>query len=127
MTVFCVHSVIDQPQTGASVVFRQGMDRPSRTYKITPCWVTLLPPGRRAAVLVQPSSLRLHWLGAHVILYLRCKLQLCENTQVAWKVTISAHNDATVDAMVKEPHPMQLGGGGGGGLVEEKKKQIIVL
>ncbi len=40
-------------------------------------------------------------------------MQLCVNTQVAWKVTISAHNDATMDAMVKEPHPMQLGGGGG--------------
>ena len=35
MTVFCVHSVIDQPQTGTSSVVRQGMrygvmDRPSR-------------------------------------------------------------------------------------------------
>ena len=44
MAVFCVHLVIDQPQTGASGVVRQGaggMDRTSRT-KITPCWVTLL-------------------------------------------------------------------------------------
>ncbi len=34
MTVFCVHSVIDQPQTGASgvrSVKAGGMDRPSRT------------------------------------------------------------------------------------------------
>ncbi len=36
--------------------------RPSITYKIKPCWVTLLQPARRAAVLDQPSRLRrLHW------------------------------------------------------------------
>ncbi len=38
---------------------RQGRRHgPSITYKITPCWVTLLQPARRAAELNQPSSLR---------------------------------------------------------------------
>ncbi len=32
------------------------------TFKITPCWVTLLQPARRDAVLDQPSSLRPHWV-----------------------------------------------------------------
>jgi hypothetical protein len=62
MTVFSVHIVINQSQTGASrVVCQGGRHGPSITYKITPCWVTLLQPARRAAVLVQPSSLRPHW------------------------------------------------------------------
>ncbi len=48
-----------QPRTGASGVFRQGTRHgPSITYKITPCWVTLLQQARRAAVLDQPSCLR---------------------------------------------------------------------
>ncbi len=34
---------------------------PSIMHKITPCWVTLLQTARRAAVLGQPSSLRLHF------------------------------------------------------------------
>jgi hypothetical protein len=38
-----------------------GQHGPSIRYKITPCWVTLLQPTRRAAVLGQPSSLRPHW------------------------------------------------------------------
>jgi hypothetical protein len=61
MTVFCVHLVIDQPQTGASGVVRQGaggMDRPSLT-KSHPAG-SILQPTRRAAVLGQPSSLRPH-------------------------------------------------------------------
>jgi hypothetical protein len=59
MTVFCVHSVIDQPQTETSgVVCQCRRHVPSITYKITP--VTLLQPARRAAVLGQPSSLRPH-------------------------------------------------------------------
>jgi hypothetical protein len=47
MTVFCVHLIIDQPQTGASGVVCQGRRHgPSIKYKITPCWVTILqPPG----------------------------------------------------------------------------------
>jgi hypothetical protein len=50
--MFCVHLVIDQPQTGTSGVVRQGRRHgPSITHKITPCWVTLLLPARRAAVL----------------------------------------------------------------------------
>jgi hypothetical protein len=54
MTVFCVHLVIDQPQTGPCGVVRQGRRLgPSTVYKITPCWVTLLRPARRAAVLDQ--------------------------------------------------------------------------
>ncbi len=54
-----VHLVIDQPQTWASCVVRQGRRHgPSITFKITPCWVTLLQPARRAAVLGRPSSLR---------------------------------------------------------------------
>jgi hypothetical protein len=35
---------------------------PSIMYKITPCWITLLQPARRAVVLGQLSSLRSHWL-----------------------------------------------------------------
>jgi hypothetical protein len=51
--VLCsVHLVTDQPQTGASDVVRQDRrHEPPITYKITPCWVTLLQPARRAAVL----------------------------------------------------------------------------
>jgi hypothetical protein len=56
MPVLCVHLVIDQPQTGASGVVRQVRRHgPSVTNKITPCWVTLLHPARRDAVLGQPS------------------------------------------------------------------------
>jgi hypothetical protein len=40
MKVFCVHLVLDLPQTGASGVVRHGRRHgPSITYKITPCWV----------------------------------------------------------------------------------------
>ncbi len=35
---------------------------PSIKYKITPCWVILLQPANRTAVLGQPSSLRPHCL-----------------------------------------------------------------
>ncbi len=39
---------VDQPQTGASGVVRQGRRHGSSiTYKITPCWVTLLQLARR--------------------------------------------------------------------------------
>ncbi len=60
---FSVHLVIDQPKTGTtSGVVRQGWRHgPSIMYKITPCWVTLLQPARRAAVLDQPSSLQPQW------------------------------------------------------------------
>ncbi len=62
MTVFCVHLVIDQIQSGASGFVRQGSRHgPFITYKITACWVTLLQPARQAAVLGQHSSLRSHW------------------------------------------------------------------
>ncbi len=62
MAVFCVHSVKDQSQSGTNAVVSQCRQHgPSITYKITPCWGTLLQPARRAAVLVQPSSLRPHW------------------------------------------------------------------
>ncbi len=45
--------------TFSNGVVRQGRRHgPSIAYKITPCWVTLLRPARRAAVLGQPSSLR---------------------------------------------------------------------
>jgi hypothetical protein len=56
--------VIDHPQSGANGVVGQGRRHgPSITYKITPCWVTLLQQARRAVVLDQPSSLiRPHWL-----------------------------------------------------------------
>ncbi len=44
---------------GASGVVRQGRRHgPSIAYKITPCWITLLQPARRAAVLGQLSGLR---------------------------------------------------------------------
>jgi hypothetical protein len=58
-SVLCIftHLVIDQPQTRPSGVVRQGRrHRPSITYKITPCWVTLLQPARWAALLGQPLS-----------------------------------------------------------------------
>jgi hypothetical protein len=56
-----VHLIIDQPQTWASGVVRQGKRHgPSFTHKIKPCWVTLLQSARRAAVLGRPSSLRPH-------------------------------------------------------------------
>jgi len=43
MTVFCVLLVIDQPQTKANGVVRQGRRHgPSNTCKITPCFVNLL-------------------------------------------------------------------------------------
>ncbi len=43
-------------------VVRQGRRHGlSITYKITPDWVTLLQPRRRAVGLGQPSSLRHHW------------------------------------------------------------------
>jgi hypothetical protein len=59
MTVFYVHSVIDQPQNGASVVVRRGRRYGlSIKYKITPCWVTLFQPDRQGAVLGHSSSLR---------------------------------------------------------------------
>jgi hypothetical protein len=59
MRVFCVHSVIDQPQTVTSSVVPQGRRHgPSITYRITPCSSTLLQPVRRAVVLGQPSSQR---------------------------------------------------------------------
>ncbi len=59
--VFCVHLLVDQPQTGASGVFRQGRRHwPSITNNITSCWVTLLQPDRAVAVLDQLSSLRPH-------------------------------------------------------------------
>ncbi len=61
MTVLCVHLVVDQPPNGAGGVYRQGRRHgPTITYKTTPCWVTLLQPAGRAAVLGQPSSLRRH-------------------------------------------------------------------
>jgi hypothetical protein len=63
MTVFYVHLVIDQPQNEESgVVQHSWRHGPSITYKITPCWVTLLQLARRAAVLDQPSCLRSHWI-----------------------------------------------------------------
>ncbi len=46
----------------ASGVVHQGRRRgPSIMYKITPCWVSLIQPTRRAAVRGQSSSLRPHW------------------------------------------------------------------
>ncbi len=60
--MFCVHLVIDEPQTGTSGVVRQGRwHGPAITSKITPCWVTLLQLARRAAVLGKPSSLLPQW------------------------------------------------------------------
>jgi hypothetical protein len=57
-----VHLVIDQPRPGQVVWSnRAGGISAHHTYKITPCWVTLLQSARRAAVLGQSSSLRSHW------------------------------------------------------------------
>ncbi len=59
MTVFCVNLVVDRSPTSPSGVVRNGRRHgPSITYKITPCWVTLLQPARRAAMLGQSS---IHW------------------------------------------------------------------
>jgi hypothetical protein len=63
--VLSVLSVIYQPQTGTSGVVRQGRRHgPSIRTKSHPllCWVTLLQPAWRAAVLCQPSSLLPRWL-----------------------------------------------------------------
>jgi hypothetical protein len=57
---FCVHLVIDHRPRANGVVRQGRRNGPSFTYKITPCWVTLLQPVRRAAMLGQPSSLRPH-------------------------------------------------------------------
>jgi hypothetical protein len=55
MMVFYVHLVFDQPQTRTSGVVRHGRRHgPSITYKITPCWVTLLQPARQASP--QPNT-----------------------------------------------------------------------
>jgi hypothetical protein len=60
--VLCTFRNTDQHQTGTSGVVRQGRRHgQSITYKITPCWLTLLQPNRRKAVLGQPSRLRTHW------------------------------------------------------------------
>jgi hypothetical protein len=60
--VLCTFSIMAQPQTGASGVVRQGRRLgPSIMYKITLCWIALLQPAKRAAVLDQPSSLLPHW------------------------------------------------------------------
>jgi hypothetical protein len=56
----------EQPQTGANGMVRLGRRLGlSITYKITNCWVTLLQPARRAAVLDQPSSIRPHLTYSH--------------------------------------------------------------
>ncbi len=60
--VMCTFSNRSTLQTRASGVVRQGRrHRPSITFEITSCWVTLLQPARRAAVLGHPSSLRPHY------------------------------------------------------------------
>jgi hypothetical protein len=77
MSVFCVYFVIDQqlelsdsrswaaPDRARGTV-RQGRRHGSSiTYKIKPCWVTLLQPARWAAVFGQPSSLRPHCNVVH--------------------------------------------------------------
>jgi hypothetical protein len=59
----CVHSVIDQPQTGTSgVVHQSKRNGLSIMHKITPCWIILLLPARWGAVLGQPSRLQPLWL-----------------------------------------------------------------
>jgi hypothetical protein len=59
--VLCTLSNRSASDRGASGVVRQGRrHEPSIAYKITPCWITLLQPARRAAVLGQPSSLCPH-------------------------------------------------------------------
>jgi hypothetical protein len=51
-----------------SGVVRQGRRHgPSITYKITSCWVNLLQPAMRAAVLDQPSRLRTHCIYSTVL------------------------------------------------------------
>jgi hypothetical protein len=60
LTLFHLYSYlysVDQPQTVASgVVFQGWRHGMSITYKMTPCWVTLLQPARRVDVLGQPLA-----------------------------------------------------------------------
>jgi hypothetical protein len=59
--VLCTFSNRPVPDRASGVV-RQGRRHGlSNTYKITPCWVTILQPSRRPAVLGQTFSLRPHW------------------------------------------------------------------
>ncbi len=62
MTVFCVHSQIDQPRSGQVVwsVKAGGMNRPSHT-KSHPAGSLSSSQPKRAGVLDQLSSLRPHW------------------------------------------------------------------
>jgi hypothetical protein len=62
MAVFCdTFSNKSASDRKSGVVRHCRRHGPSITYKITPCWVTLLQHARRAAVLGQTSSLRPHW------------------------------------------------------------------
>ncbi len=63
VTVFCVHLVIDQTQTGASGLVRQGRRHgPSITYKITYTLLGHSPAtSQGSTVLGQPSSRRPLW------------------------------------------------------------------
>jgi hypothetical protein len=67
---------------------------PSNTYKITPCWVTLLQPVRRAAVFGHPSSLRPHCTYILYIIWMSRKeiLQIDErwglDTDSAWNTIL---------------------------------------
>ncbi len=73
LTVFCVHSVLEYQQQQLDLSEPRSWAAPDKVQrygasgqaawtvlhvKITPCWVILLQPARRAAVLGQPSSLR---------------------------------------------------------------------
>jgi hypothetical protein len=59
------NSQLSSPRT-SGIVRQCRLHIPSITYKITPCWVTILQPARQTAVLDQPSSLRRHWSHPYV-------------------------------------------------------------
>jgi hypothetical protein len=97
MAVFCLHSVIDQPQAGGKWCGPSGQARhgPSIRYKITTCWVTLLQHVRLAAVLGQPSSLRPHWPSHRQEVENRSSLKdpklckcLCVSADGSWRVGV---------------------------------------
>jgi hypothetical protein len=77
--VSCTFSNRSSPDRGKQGVVRQGRRHgPSITHKITSCWVPLLRPARRAAVLNQPSSLRPHCflLSVKKRIILCCRVEL---------------------------------------------------
>jgi hypothetical protein len=79
LTVYCRLHTLDEVQRASGVV-RQGRRHGPIMCKITPCWVTLLQPPRRAAVMVQPSSLQPHWIRVLCFSIQECSRWLMNRT-----------------------------------------------